>query len=322
MPYWTPRVARGRQRLDSSVTRTQIGSSALSCASPPASVLIDCGEGTVGALTRMLGRSAAQRAIDSLVAVWISHKHADHCLGLPAVVAQRRSHRGVARLLLVLPSPVREWFRASHPHLLSSVSIMPCHHFAGGRRQAHSPPGARQAVAAASAAAATAGLCQAGFVAWACPKVQHCYEAYGLVLEHAQGWKLVVSGDTATPCAELCRLGRGATVLVHEATFRDEHSSEAAAKRHSTLSQALEAADAMGAWRVLLTHFSARYGWRAPGVWSRGDAEATPQRTLCRAVPMYDGAVVPFDRLYTLPLLSNFIDVALADEGAEMLATE
>jgi ribonuclease Z len=268
----------------------------------PASVLMDCGEGTVGALARMLGPAGAQSAIDSLVAVWISHKHADHCLGLPAVIAQRSAQRGGVRLLLVLPAPVREWLEAAHPHLISSVTIVPCRHFAGGP---HAPPTHH----GAGRDTAMPAMRNAGFVGWACPRVKHCYEAYGLVLEHAQGWKLVVSGDTAEPCEELRRLGHGATILVHEATFRDEHAADAAAKRHSTLGQALAAAAAMGVWRVLLTHFSARYSWHAPGVWA-GARDA--RHAVARAVPMYDGAVVPFDRLHALPLLARLIDAGMS----------
>ena len=36
--------------------------------------------------------------------------------------------------------------------------------------------------------------------------VQHCSQAYGLVLQHISGWKLVYSGDTR-PCKELVEAG-------------------------------------------------------------------------------------------------------------------
>ena len=54
---------------------------------------------------------------------------------------------------------------------------------------------------------------------------------------------------------------RGCTLLIHEATFDDTEDGriEAAAKRHSTVGEALGVAAAMRARHTLLTHFSARY---------------------------------------------------------------
>ena len=54
-------------------------------------------------------------------------------------------------------------------------------------------------------------------------------------------------------------MGKGSTVLLHEATFDDELQGDAMAKKHSTTSEALGVGKAMGAKRVLLTHFSQRY---------------------------------------------------------------
>lgn len=43
--------------------------------------------------------------------------------------------------------------------------------------------------------------------------VVHCADAWGLVLHHSSGWRLVYSGDTR-PCDALVREGIGATLLV------------------------------------------------------------------------------------------------------------
>jgi len=86
-------------------------------------------------------------------------------------------------------------------------------------------------------------------------RTSHCY---GLVLTHQSGWKLVFSGDTM-PCQALVHAGRGATVLIHEATMQDDEAELAAAKGHSTIGQALQIACDMQASHVLLTHFSQRY---------------------------------------------------------------
>ncbi len=49
--------------------------------------------------------------------------------------------------------------------------------------------------------------------------------------------------------------GKGATVLIHEATFEAGKAQEAVQRRHSTVDEALEVARRMGAATVLLTHF-------------------------------------------------------------------
>lgn len=55
-------------------------------------------------------------------------------------------------------------------------------------------------------------------------------------------------GDTR-PCGPLIAAGRGATLLIHEATFEADMLSHAQAKNHSTLQEALEVAEKMGAYR-------------------------------------------------------------------------
>merc|ERR1740124_642257 len=90
------------------------------------------------------------------------------------------------------------------------------------------------------------------------PQVEHCSDAWGVVLRHASGWSLCYSGDTR-PCAALTRAARGATLLLHEATFADAEAEHARIKRHSTHGEAREVARQMGAYRTLLTHLSARY---------------------------------------------------------------
>ena len=77
-------------------------------------------------------------------------------------------------------------------------------------------------------------------------------------LSSVPGWKIVYSGDTR-PCESLTRLARGATALIHEATFENGMEEDAVKKRHSTTREAIECGLAAGAYRTILTHFSQRY---------------------------------------------------------------
>ena len=55
--------------------------------------------------------------------------------------------------------------------------------------------------------------------------VEHCYDAYGVVITSHQGWRIVYSADTR-PSKSLTRAGQGATLLIHEATFQADLQEE------------------------------------------------------------------------------------------------
>lgn len=90
------------------------------------------------------------------------------------------------------------------------------------------------------------------------PSVNHRGPAWGLVIQHPSGWKIVYSGDTK-PCQKIVDAGKGATLLIHEATLEDDKADLAIEKGHSTFSQAIDVGVRMNAKRILLNHFSQRY---------------------------------------------------------------
>ncbi len=89
------------------------------------------------------------------------------------------------------------------------------------------------------------------------------------------GWRidgpstsLVVSGDTASPGLDSDR--PGPDLLVHEATYLEEHADRAEGHLHSTAAGAARTALHLGSRGLALTHFSARLADVSPSV-----AEAT-----------------------------------------------
>lgn len=280
---------------------------------PPA-VLLDCGEGTWPAMCSRMGPGAAQACVDALAAVWVSHKHGDHCLGLPAVIARRSPQR--PPLTAALPAAVWQWLSGGYAYLLDRVKYVHCSQFhrrATGERLV----GGRDKGKGRGFASAMVG---AGFAAWQCVRVRHCFDAYGIVLQHVAGWKVVVSGDT-TPCDELVQAGMGATVLVHEATFSCDRMGDAVAKRHSTVGQALEVAQRMGAWRVMLTHFSQRYSKYAPNLLDFDVAHGSGGTVIDRAFPCFDGTFIRFCDVWVLPALTRLLSEFFT-EAAERSAEE
>ncbi|KAG5184962.1 beta-lactamase-like protein [Tribonema minus] len=203
-----------------------------------AGMLMDCGEGTMGQIWRLYGTPdevaqsgsgaagsaphGAAEVLTSLRAVWISHPHADHHLGLLRLLAERARYAAIdgaiANGYVFVDCADLESPGATHAALRSGLGLAEC---------------------------------------WNA-RVVHCSNAYALIMRSVQGWKLVYSGDTR-PCEALVQAGMGATVLIHEATFEDAKQQDAVDKKHSTVSEALDVAQRMGAHRTILTHFSQRY---------------------------------------------------------------
>jgi len=221
-------------------------------------VVVDLGNGTVGAL---------QRHLDpwELDAVVLSHLHPDHCADASALVVHRRYHPFPPFDASARPLPV--YAPAEAPERLGA---------------AYAPSAAERAetdltdVCAfhplTDGATATVGadvLLRAG-------AVDHPCEAYAIRLEHG-GRTLVYSGDTG-PSAGLVETARGADVLLCEATWPHvtQWWDEPPPGVHLSGRQAGEHAAAAGVGRLLLTHVP---------VWFDGEA------LLAEAGEVFDGPV-------------------------------
>jgi ribonuclease Z len=101
------------------------------------------------------------------------------------------------------------------------------------------------------------------------------------------GRTVVVTGDTE-PCEPVLDAARGASVLVHEATFLDDERDRARETRHSTAREAAALARDADVGLLVLTHLSSRHAPREV----REEAEREFPRVL---VPRdFDQVQVPF----------------------------
>ncbi|XP_076898360.1 tRNAse Z TRZ4, mitochondrial-like isoform X2 [Bidens hawaiensis] len=265
------------------------------------SLLLDCGEGTLGQLKRRFGIQGADNAVKGLKCIWISHIHADHHTGLARILTLRRDLlKGLPHepLIVIGPRQLKRFLDAYERLEDLDMQFLDCRHTTqdslasfesnynnqlnenkiesslfskGSQMQSHWKRGiisVDSSVSYPTIKNLKNVISEAGLENVISFPVVHCPQAFGVVLkgmdrvdkngEIIPGWKIVYSGDTR-PCPELVEASRGATVLIHEATFEDALVEEAIARNHSTTAEAIEMGNSAGAYRIVLTHFSQRY---------------------------------------------------------------
>jgi len=266
-------------------------------------LLFDCGEGTQYRL-RDAGLSRAK-----LDAIFLTHFHGDHLYGLFGLLSTLALLERTAPLTIVSPTGLCEMLRAlpglapdAHPFELRFVELnegfghavvyetdaytveaRPLDHrvFAAGYRyQEKARPGKIDGEGARAAGIREGWqyetLRRGEPVTLADGRV---VRPEGLVGPARPGASFAYVLDTR-PCRGGEKLAAGVDLLVHEATFTEAHRDRAYETGHSTAQQAATVARKAAAKRLLLTHFSSRYGELAPlveearGVFPHAEAAA------------------------------------------------
>jgi ribonuclease Z len=283
------------------------------------------------------------RIAHQLKVVWVSHPHADHHLGLLTVIAERKKvimkQNSLSFKPLVVVAPPSVLLFLEENALLDGYLVGAFLPLSTRQLDPHDPcdtadfywPAETErtnttsetgwsfksrvvaescrAMMASSLALAKGVFASMGLHNVLNVQVTHCRQSFGLVVSGGgedetspAAFKLVYSGDTR-PCDLLIEHGRGATILIHEATFEDDKLHEAVTKRHSTLGEALDVGNAMGAHRVVLTHFSQRYPSMPQIDAASIQPDADLQQHYQRKVPLIGGAnscnfIVAFDFMH------------------------
>ena len=264
-------------------------------------ILIDCGEGTQQQLLRSVG-------LPDVGAVFITHFHLDHWLGLPGMIKSfdlRARERpltvygppGLERVFAQVMRPVIG--RTGYP--LEAIELAPHAEVRFGSFLISPFPVKHRVEAYGYAfvederpgrfdveAARRLGVPEGP--AWG--RLQRGETVDGVTPELVMGEtrpgrRIVISGDTA-PCQAVEVFAHGADVLVHEATFMEDERERARETGHSTAHQAAEIARDAGVGLLALTHLSTRYFPRE----IRDEARAVFPNTI---VPRdFDELTVPF----------------------------
>jgi ribonuclease Z len=234
-------------------------------------ILIDCGEGTQQQLLRSIG-------LPELDAIFITHYHLDHWLGLVGMLKTFDLRARDRPLTLYGPPGLRQLMRSLRPIMgrtgypldtvelgrhdevrygTYAISAFPVKHRVEAYGYAFledDRPG-RFDVEAARRLGVTHGpdfgrLQRGEVVAGVHPE-----QVMG---ETRPGRRIVLSGDTA-PCQAVEALAHDADLLIHEATFLEDERVRARDTAHSTARQAAELAREAGVRLLALTHLSTRY---------------------------------------------------------------
>ncbi|MCK9249004.1 MAG: ribonuclease Z [Solirubrobacteraceae bacterium] len=256
-------------------------------------VLIDCGEGT----QRQLMRSTAGLAEIDLVL--ITHLHADHWLGLPGLLKTLDLRERTAPLTVAGPVGVRAALetvlgvvgRVAYPLRIVELGIGDRLDRDGWRVEAlearhrttalgyllleDDRPGRfdpERARAAGVTDPRDFGRLQRG-------ETVDGVEPSTVMGPARRGRRIVVSGDTR-PAPGIAAAAVGADLLVHEATFTDEHVERARKTGHSTAREAATLAAEAGVAMLALVHLSARH---------------RPSEALDEARAVLPGALLPRD---------------------------
>ena len=220
-------------------------------------MLLDVGEGTVGQLLRSWKSTlrSSSTAIDEyrsrirgIKAVWISHPHADHHLGLLRLLSERAAVCGESNDPIVLMAP-HDLYDFLQEYQLVVPEIKRSYIFVESYDMIHNgrgnPLGRRLYD--------TLGITNCVSI-----PVAHCMRSYAVVIDGTSFGKVSYSGD-CRPSNRFADVGYGSDLLIHEATFEDGMEEDAVLKRHSTVGEAMDVASKMNAKSLVLTHFSQRY---------------------------------------------------------------
>jgi ribonuclease Z len=211
-------------------------------------MLLDVGEGTTGQILRAKHGRDYSEVLRTIKAVWISHPHADHHLGLLRLLAERHRVAPSDPLVLIAP-PNLSWFLNEYevvdPSIFGSYLFLNCYDIKHGLTNGQD--------ALIKRLQRDLGIDSVSAV-----QVTHCRDAFAVIIKGTSFGCLAYSGD-CRPSVPFAKAALDADLLIHEATFEDGMEAEANLKRHSTVGEALEVAKQMRAKNVVLTHFSQRY---------------------------------------------------------------
>ncbi|KAG5418092.1 hypothetical protein I9W82_004421 [Candida metapsilosis] len=263
------------------------------------SIILDAGENTIGSILRNFGHDGGldmKQIFSELSLIHLSHLHADHHLGMVSIINKwfELNYNDQRKMLyLVVPwqfiTFIRDWYSLEtqyNSHIdLSRLCMFSNEDFlreASGRlpeyeklsidefEQAYDcgdihKPITKAPLAPINTTAIDVMYETIGIESIATVRALHCTWAYSSTFKfkldstNTQFFTISFSGDTR-PNPRFCSIGHNSDLLIHEASLDSFWIDEAIAKKHTAMIEAVGVCQLMQCPKLLLTHFSSRYG--------------------------------------------------------------
>ena len=201
----------------------------------------------LGQLYKLYGRSVTDRVLQNLTAVFISHQHTDHHMGLTSLIlARQRIFRGagkpVENLFIICTGFFAYMMISYHvnvqPILTHAVLVKSKSLENGVQLLSHDQLFGTL-------------LKKSGLSELRTCEADHGVDAFSISFRTAKDYKVTYSGDTR-PNDRLVQIGRYSHLLIHEATFSNGSPREAKLAKHSLTSEAIEVGKTMKAGKYIL----------------------------------------------------------------------
>jgi ribonuclease Z len=257
-------------------------------------ILFDPGEGTQRQML-FAGVSASQ-----ITRICVTHFHGDHCLGLAGIVQRLSLDKVTARVPVHFPASGAVYYERlrqasifvdltdldprplERPGLQDpsdpEIHALPLRHSVESWGYRIAEPDRLHARPDALARLGVRGPDIGRLLRDGSVRVGDRVVTADEVTERRPGGSVAFVMDTA-PCESALELARGVDVLICESTYLADAEREAHERGHMTAADAARLAEAAGAKRLVLTHFSQRYPSTDPFVdearaWFAGDVIA------------------------------------------------
>ncbi|KAI3402608.2 hypothetical protein KGF56_004700 [Candida oxycetoniae] len=261
-------------------------------------VLFDVGENTMGSMLRNFGHNNGQDLkiiFKELCLIYLSHLHADHHLGMVSIVSKwfETNKDENSNLYLIVPwqfiTFIKDWYKLEGKYNnfidLSRLKMFSCEDFTCGTRygdystfsldefeakldsknlEPHDFSAKKVLRKSVDREFINQMFEACGLVSIQCVRALHCPWSYSSTFKFKQSenetFTVSFSGDTR-PNPLFATIGKGSDLLIHEASLDTQWLDEAIAKKHSTMIEAVAVCKMMDCPKLILTHFSTRYGY-------------------------------------------------------------
>jgi len=237
---------------------------------PDSFIILDCGEGSLNQLVRLHGFEKARKVLRNLKAIYISHLHADHHIGLINLILEREKSfaelkEEPTKVYIMGPARIANYLSIYHqnfqPVLTDLEHIRNEHLLMTDKSKLDSGTHNANFFERLSPENMLKLLEHVQLKSIKTCRVFHCPSAFAVALTTLDGYKIVYSGDTR-PTDNIIDLGQDeepTDLLIHEATMEHHMLEDAQVKRHTTFTEAIQVAQDMEAKNAIMTHFSQRY---------------------------------------------------------------